>query len=184
MYYIRIMKFSTLCTVAMAAVLLGCATTPEQKLAKAFKVAAKTPFDQCPVLYKQQLAQGLITESTYKSWMDAWNKENVRVQVQVNAQRRLAERRQNEYDRMLASLTPAQRLDLAMRERELKARYDQMNLQQQQQRNAAIAAGLYDIQQTWQQQQCINAYNARTQVLSQPRNVNVNHSGYINVYHQ
>ncbi len=177
------MKYSTLCTVAVTIALFGCATTPEQKLAKAFKVAAKTPFDRCPALYKQQLAQGLISESTYKSWMDAWNKENARVQQLLIGIRRDEERKRREYNRMLASLTPVQRLDLAMRERELKARYDQMNLQQQQQRNAAIAAGLYDIQQTWQQQQYINAYNARTQVLSQPRTINVNNSGSIDVYH-
>lgn len=169
---------------ALIVLLSGCATTPEQKQAAAFKVASKTPFENCPALYQKQLSQGLITQSTYTAWMQSWNKENAKLQQQLQAQKRASERRQREYDSWLASLTPAQRLDLAMRERELKARYDQMQLQQQLQRNAAFQAGLYDIQQAWQQQQYINAYNARTQVLSQPRNVNVNHSGYINVYNQ
>ena len=112
--------------------------------------------------------------------MDGWNKENAERERQRIALHKKAEQQRREHARWLASLTPAQRLDLEMREREIQAQYAQMHFQQQQQRQAAIQGALYNFQQNLQQQQQINAYNARTDVLAQPQQVNVYQSGTIN----
>lgn len=159
----------------------GCATTPEAKLKQAYKRANKTPFDQQPALYSQLAREGLITPETRDAWTKNWQAERTRLTAKRLALEK--ERRKQEEDRRRAwaSLTPAQRLEFQMRERELQQREAMMMQQQQaiqwqaeQQRRANFAAALNNMQQNLQRQQEINAYNNRTRVLSQPVNVNVN----------
>jgi hypothetical protein len=84
-------------------------------------------------------------------------------------QKRLAEaerKRKRDFD----SLTPAQRLAFEQRQVELSQGAQALALSQQSLNQAAIA----QFQNTILQQQQLNAYQQRTQTLSQPVNVNVN----------
>ncbi len=178
----------TLLLLVASIFLSSCATTPEAKLKQAYKRAAKTSFDQLPNLYAQLEKEGKIDSLTRKSWTDAWAIQNKKQQEQVAAyekeQRRLAEKRRREWE----SLTPAQRYDIELREREFQQQQSMMAFQAEQQRRANFQAALQNFSDSMQRQQELNAYNARTNALSQPVNVNVN--GNINhningtIYHK
>jgi hypothetical protein len=185
----KIMNITLTLLLLVASIFLSsCATTPEAKLKQAYKRAAKTSFDQLPNLYAQLEKEGKIDSLTRKSWTDAWAIQNKKQQEQVAAyekeQRRLAEKRRREWE----SLTPAQRYDIELREREFQQQQSMMAFQAEQQRRANFQAALQNFSDSMQRQQELNAYNARTNALSQPVNVNVN--GNINhningtIYHK
>jgi hypothetical protein len=67
-----------------------------------------------------------------------------------------------------------------MRERELQHQQDMIAFQAEQQRRANIQSAVQGFSNSLQHQQEINAYNARTNALSQPQQLNLNHSGTIN----
>jgi len=107
---------------------------------------------------------------------------------------------QEERRRWWASLTPGEKMQYEMQQQQMafqsQQQEQQMAFQANQQRQAAIQTAVQNIQQSIQQQQAasqatfrdyqqsvqqqqgIDAYNRRTQVLSQP--VNIQHTGYIN----
>ena len=178
--------------VASAALLCACATTPEARVERAKRYILKQPFEQWPSLYAKYERDGTITPEIRKVWMESWTTENNKrvaariayekeVQKQIEAQKREERRLAAERKRIWDSLTPAQKLDFEMRQQELAQQ--QAFLAQQQanmdyqiraQRQANIAAAFQNLSQNLQNQQMINAYNQRTQVMSQPVNVNVN----------
>lgn len=162
-----------------ASLFLGaCATTPEGKLKQAYKRAAKTPFDQLPALYVQLEREEKITQATRKAWADTWGVDNKKREAYRIAWERGQKRQAEQKRRWWASLTPAQRFDLEMREREMQQRQSQIVWQAEQQRQANAQAAFSNLQQNLQRQDEVNAYNERTRALSQP--VNVHHSGTIN----
>jgi len=164
--------------------IMGCSTTPEQKFESALNRANQTSFDDRPALYRKQLNRGLISQATFDNWMSGWKAQDEERKKVEEARRIVARkeawRQQREYDRWMASLTPAQKLDLEMRQREIQAQQAQMMYAQQRDRQEAVQNSLNNLQQSLQRQQEINAYNSRTQALSQPQNINVYHGGAIN----
>jgi len=178
--------------VATAAFFCACATTPEARVERAKRFILKQPFEQWPTLYAKYERDGTITPEIRKVWMESWTTENNKrvaariayekeVQKQIEARKREERRLAAERKRIWDSLTPAQKLDFEMRQREL-AQQQAFLIQQQAnmdyqiraQRQANIAAAFQNMSQNLQNQQMINAYNQRTQVLSRPVNVNVN----------
>ena len=171
---------SILIKIIAAVSFVGCATTPEAKLQQAYKRAEKTPFEQLPALYVKLEQEGKITTPTREFWTKAWNVANKKNQQEIAAQRkeqqRLADKRRREWE----ALTPAQRYNLEMRERELQHQQDMIAFQSEQQRRANIQSAVQNFSNSLQHQQEINAYNARTNALAQPQRLNLNHSGTIN----
>ena len=171
---------SILITIIAAVSFVGCATTPEAKLNQAYKRAKKTPFEQLPALYVKLEQEEKITTATREHWTEAWNVANKKHQKEIAAhekeQQRLADKRRREWE----SLTPAQRYNLEMRERELQQQQDMIAFQAEQQRRANIQSAIQGFSNSLQHQQEINAYNARTNALAQPQQLNLNHSGTIN----
>ena len=175
---------SILITIIAAVSFVGCATTPEAKLKQAYKRAKKTPFEQLPALYVKLEQEEKITSSTREHWTEAWNVANKKHQQEIAAhkkeQQRLADKRRREWE----ALTPAQRYNLEMRERELQQQQDMIAFQAEQQRRANIQSAVQGFSDSLQHQQEINAYNARTDALSRPLNVNVNGNINHNVNHR
>ena len=181
-------------TIAALSLLIfaGCATTPEAKIERVRKQVAKRPFNEWPALYEKFERKGDITPLVRKQWTEAWAIENKKREAariafenearkaraeQEKEQRRLAAERKRMWD----SLTPAQKMDFELRQQQLAQQQAMMAQQQanmayqaEAQRRANVAAALSNFQQSLQNQEMINAYNQRTQVLSQPVNVNVN----------
>jgi hypothetical protein len=178
--------------VLSAAFLCACATTPEARVEQAKRHILKQPFEQWPTLYAKYERDGIITPEIRKVWMESWTTEKNKrvaariayekeVQKQIEARKREERRLAAERKRIWDSLTPAQKLDFEMRQRELAQQQAflaqqqaNMDYQIQAQRQANIAAAFQNMSQNFQNQQMINAYNQRTQVMSQPVNVNVN----------
>jgi hypothetical protein len=179
--------------VLVAAVLFSaCATTPEARVERAKRYILKQPFEQWPSLYAKYEKNGTIPPEVRKQWMEAWTIENNKrvadriarekeIQKRIEAQQREERRLAAERKRMWDSLTPAQKLDFEMRQQQmaqqaaiLAQQQANMQFQMEAQRRANIAAALNNMSQNLQNQQMINAYNQRTQVMSQPVNVNVN----------
>lgn len=178
--------------VLSAAFLCACATTPEARVEQAKRHILKQPFEQWPTLYAKYERDGIITPEIRKVWMESWTTENNKrvaariayekeVQKQIEARKREERRLAAERKRIWDSLTPAQKLDFEMRQRELAQQQAflaqqqaNMDYQIQAQRQANIAAAFQNMSQNFQNQQMINAYNQRTQVMSQPVNVNLN----------
>jgi len=187
-----LMNIYAACLMTAALFLSACATTPEARVAQAKRQILKQPFDQWPSLYAKYENNGTITPEVRKQWMDAWTVENNKrtaeeiawrkeKQKQMDSQLREERRLIAERKRMWNSLTPAQKLEFEMRQREmaqqsaiLAQQQANMNYHIEAQRRANIAAAFQNMSQTLQNQQMINAYNQRTQVMSQPVNVNVN----------
>jgi len=177
---------------AAALFLSACATTPEARVERAKRYILKQPFEQWPSFYAKYEKNGTIPPEVRKRWMDAWTVENNKraadriarekeIQKRIEAQQREERRLAAERKRMWDSLTPAQKLDFEMRQQQMAQQaailaQQQANMQYQMeaQRRANIAAAFQNMSQNLQNQQMINAYNQRTQVLSQPVNVNVN----------
>jgi len=172
--------------------LTACATTPVARVERAKRYILKQPFELWPSLYAKYEKNGTIPPEVRKQWMDAWTVENNKreeariarekeMQKKIEAQHREERRLAAERKRMWDSLTPAQKLDFEMRQQQMAQQaailaQQQANMQYQMeaQRRANIAAAFQNMSQNLQNQQMINAYNQRTQVLSQPVNVNVN----------
>lgn len=177
---------------AAALFLSACATTPEARVERAKRNILKQPFEQWPSLYAKYEKNGTISPEMRKQWMEAWTAENNKrvaariarekeIQKRIEAQQREERRLAAERKRMWDSLTPAQKLDFEMRQQQmaqqaaiLAQQQANMEYQMEAQRRANIAAAFQNMSQNLQNQQMINAYNQRTQVLSQPVNVNVN----------
>lgn len=185
------LNISSACLLAAALFLSACATTPGARVAQAKRHIVKQPFEQWPSLYAKYEKNGTITPEVRKQWMDAWTAENNKriadrvarekeMQKRIEAQQREERRLAAERKRMWDSLTPAQKLDFELRQQELAQQsailaqqQANMNYQMEAQRRANIAAAFQNMSQNLQNQQMINAYNQRTQALSQPVNVNV-----------
>jgi hypothetical protein len=167
-------KIFTATLIIAATYITGCATTPEAKLKQAYKRVSKTPFSEQPAIYIKLEQEGKINGITRNAWTEAWAVKNKEQEEQIAANQREQQRLAEQRRQWLASLTPAQRFDLEMRERELQQQQATMVLQH--------------LSNTHQRQQEVQAYNERTRVLQQPVNVNingtVNHNidGRINVY--
>jgi hypothetical protein len=177
------MKFSPF-IISLIFFLSGCAITPEQKFNRAIKKASETAFTQRPALYRNLLEKGDINQAAYDTWMQGWEKENKEIQ-EINRNRKIAaEKERAAHEKWLRSLTPAQRMEMARREQEMQYNAAMQQAQFEQNRQAARAAGARMVIDNMARQQEINAYNARTQALSNPQQINVNHSGAINLNHQ
>lgn len=174
-------------TIAALSLLIfaGCATTPEAKIERVRKQVAKKPFNEWPALYEKFERKGDITPLVRKQWTEAWDIENKKREAarialenearkardkQEKEQRRLAAERKRMWD----SLTPAQKMDFELRQQQLAQQQANMAYQAEAQRRANVAAAMSNFQQSLQNQQMINAYDRRTQVMSQPVDVNVN----------
>lgn len=178
--------------VALATFLCACTTTPEARVERAKRYILKQPFEQWPALYAKYERDGIITPEIRKVWMESWTTENNKrvaariayekeVQKQIEARKSEERRLAAERKRIWDSLTPAQKLDFEIRQQELAQQqaflaqqHANMDYQIRAQRQANIAAAFQNMSQNLQNQQMINAYNQRTQVMSQPVNVNVN----------
>ncbi len=172
--------------------LSGCVNTPEAKQERAFKIAKKTSFEQRPALYAKLEREGQITPEVRQQWDAAWSSKDKQLREQQIAYDKEVQRQQvayakqrkkqaEEQSRMWASLSPRERLDFQMREREMQQRESVMQQQQsmmsqqaEQQRRADRQAIYQSFSDNLQRQQEINAYNARTSAMTQPTNVNVN----------
>jgi len=174
-------------TIAALSLLIfaGCATTPEAKIERVRKQVAKRPFNEWPALYEKFERKGDITPLVRKQWTEAWAIENkkreaARIAFENEARKARAEREKEqrrlaaERKRMWDSLTPAQKMDFELRQQQLAQQQANMAYQAEAQRRANVAAAMSNFQQSLQNQQMINAYDRRTQVMSQPVNVNVN----------
>lgn len=109
---------------ALAAMLNGCATEdPHGK--EVWMRMYGVPFEKRGEVYGQLLKEGLITPARYQEDYTRWKA----------GMPRWAEEQKEKRDRAraLASLTPAQRLNLEMRQKELDQRGEQMNAQMAQQ---------------------------------------------------
>ncbi len=172
----------------LALALSACATTPEAKLKQAYKRAQKSRFDELPSLYVQLEKEGKITPEIRKDWTDAWDVQNKERQTKALAYQKEQKRLEDQRRRWLASLTPAQRMDLEMRERELQQRQQAIVWQAEQQRQERVRAAWQNVSDSMQRQQDLNAYNERTRALSQPRtlniNGNINHNLNGTIYHR
>lgn len=160
------------------AFVVGCANSPEAKLKQSYKRASKTSFNELPTLYTQLEKEGKINAVTRKSWTDAWDirerNEQERIAAEVRDQQKIADKRRREWE----SLTPAQRFNMEMRERELQQQQAIIASQNEHQLQANRQAAFQNFQTTLQRQQDVNAYNTRTRALAQPVNVNVNGTMY------
>lgn len=147
---------------------IGCAITPEAKLANAQKKIARAPFADQPVLFEVYEKNGTITPAVKEAWLKEWKATNEKREAdriaaekileklrieQEKEQRRLAAERKRMWD----SLTPAQKIDFEMRAR-------QMALQQE----------LANQQEAAQQRAMIGNYMLNRQLMQQPVNVNIN----------
>lgn len=188
-------QIRTLTCGLLALFLSACATTPEAKLKQAYKRAQKSRFDELPSLYVQLEKEGKITPETRKDWTDAWAVQNKERQAKALAYQKEQKRLEEQRRRWLASLTPAQRMDLEMRERELQQRERAIAWQAEQQRQERVRAAWQNVSDSFQQaseniqrQQELNAYNQRTRALSQPQtlniNGNINHNVNGTIYHR
>jgi hypothetical protein len=178
--------FGRLTIVALSLLIFaGCATTPEAKIERVRKQVAKRPFNEWPALYEKFERKGDITPLVRKQWTEAWAIENkkreaARIAFENEARKARAEREKEqrrlaaERKRMWDSLTPAQKMDFELRQQQLAQQQANMAYQAEAQRRANVAAAMSNFQQSLQNQQMINAYDRRTQVMSQPVNVNVN----------
>ncbi len=130
----------------IAVLLSGCAESEAMKAQNlAVQRANVTPFEERPALYARMEKEGLITPATHQDWLADWESQKPGwVQDQKQKEKRqVAEKAESvKRERMLASLTPAQRLDLEMRQKELDA-----------QRERQEAAFAFQAQQAEQQQQ-------------------------------
>ncbi len=197
------LKFSKMISKAANFIFCGflcaCALTPEAKLARAYKRVSKAPFSQWPAIYVQLEKEGYITPATRENWQKVWEKyqkklEETRIaDAKAQEAARIAaekayQKAQEERRRWWNSLTPGQQMQYEMQQQQMafqaQQQREQMISQAYQLQQANMQATFQNLQQGIQQQQNIDAYNRRTQVLSQP--VNVQHSGYIdhtiNVY--
>jgi hypothetical protein len=178
-------KLPSVLSLAAAVLLSACATTPEARVERAKRYILKQPFEQWPSLYAKYENNGTISPEVRKQWMESWTVENNKrtaariarekeIQKRIEAQQREERRLAAERQRIWNSLTPAQKMDFQLRQQELAQQQANMAFQAESQRRANIAAAFQNMSQNIQNQQMINAYNQRTQVLSQPVNVNVN----------
>jgi hypothetical protein len=178
-------KLPSVLILAAAVLLSACATTPEARVERAKRYILKQPFEQWPSLYAKYENNGTISPEVRKQWMESWTAENNKrtaariarekeIQKRIEAQQREERRLAAERQRIWNSLTPAQKMDFQLRQQELAQQQANMAFQAESQRRANIAAAFQNMSQNIQNQQMINAYNQRTQVLSQPVNVNVN----------
>jgi hypothetical protein len=174
-------------TIAVLSLLIfaGCATTPEAKIERVRKQVAKRPFNEWPALYEKFEKKGDITPLVRKQWTEAWaieNKKREAARIALENEARKARDKQEKEQRRLAaerkrmwdSLTPAQKMDFELRQQQLAQQQANMAYQAEAQRRANVAAAMSNFQQSLQNQQMINAYDRRTQVMSQPVDVNVN----------
>ena len=172
----------------LALLVSACATTPEAKLKQAYKRAQKSSFYDLPALYLQLEKEEKITPETRKDWTDAWDVQNKERQANELAFQKEQKRLEEQQRRWLASLTPAQRMDLEMRERELQQQQQAFVWQAEQQRQERVRAAWQSVSDNIQRQQDLNAYNERTRALSQPRtlniNGNINHNIKGTIYHR
>jgi hypothetical protein len=163
----------------------ACAMTPEARVERAKRYILKQPFEQWPSLYAKYENNGTISPEVRKQWMESWTVENNKrtaariaqekeIQKRIEAQQREERRLAAERQRMWDSLTPAQKLDFHLRQQELEQQQANLAFQAEAQRRANVANALNNMSQALQNQQMINAYDRRTQALSQPVNVNVN----------
>lgn len=170
----------------------GCALTPEQKVERAKSDITSRPFSEWPSMYENLEKEGIISSECRQEWMAAWNAENANREKARLAQEKEALKLIAEQKRLWNSLTPAQKLDFEMRQRELENQrallvQQQANLQYQAEadRNARMAAALaylgngiqqagQNYQNTMQNYEMMRAYENRTRALSQPVNVNLN----------
>ena len=172
--------------IILSIILSGCVTTPEQKFNKAMQMASKTNFEDRPALYQRLLKQGYLEQAAYDTWMEGWHDQKRQMDIESQKRRAAMKRQQAEYTKWLNSLTPAQKREMQLREQEIQLRQAQLQMDAQnlqQQRRLATANALQNMAGNMQRQQEVNAYNARTQVMSQPQQINVNHSGNININH-
>ena len=179
-------SFRRLTITALSLVIfVGCATTPEAKIERVRKQVAKRPFNEWPALYEKFERKGDITPLVRKQWTEAWAIENkkreaARIALENEARKARAEQEKEqrrlaaERKRMWDSLTPAQKMDFELRQQQLAQQQANMAYQAEAQRRANVAAAMSNFQQSLQNQQMINAYDRRTQVMSQPVDVNVN----------
>ena len=166
---------SHLCLLLVASIFLtGCANTPEAKIERVRKYVSKRPFNEWPAIYEQLERKGDITPLVRKQWTDAWVIEKKKQEVVRIAYEKEQKRQAAEAKRMWDSLTPAQKMDFELRQQQLAQQQAYMAYQAEAQRRANVAAAVSNFQQSLQNQQMINAYDRRTQVMSQPVNVNVN----------
>jgi hypothetical protein len=73
-------------------------------------------------------------------------------------------------------------MDFTLRQQEIAHQQAYMLFQAEAQRRANVSAAISNFQQSMQNQQMINAYQQRTQVLSQPVDVNLNGNINHNLY--
>ena len=188
--YTNILLFITLASLS------GCVNTPEAKQERAFKIAKKTSFEQRPALYAKLEREGQITPEVRQQWDAAWTtkekllrEQQIAYDKEMHRQQVASDRQQKkeaeEQRRMWASLSPRQRLDFQMREREMQQQESIMQRQQsmmnqraEQQRIANQQSIYQNFSDNLRRQQEIDAYNSRTRAMTQPMNVNV--SGTIN----
>lgn len=147
---------------------LGCAITPEAKLARAQKQIAKAPFEDRPVLFDVYEQKGVITAAVKQEWLKEWSETKKRRDADraaaEKAIREAAAKEEKELRRVAAerkrmwdSLTPAQKIDFEMRARQMALQQDLANQQEEAQRRAMIGN-----------------YMLNRQLMQQPVNVNIN----------
>ena len=133
---------------ALASVLMAGCATAERSDAQAWESTTGVPFEQRPALYAKLEADGKISATKRSEW-DGWVKSRIQEEkerpARVAAARRAAEQREHDW----AALTPAQRLEFEMRQKELEARQQQMELaaayqaqQQELARRRALASAI------------------------------------------
>ncbi|MEI7773500.1 MAG: hypothetical protein WCK17_01875 [Verrucomicrobiota bacterium] len=156
-------SISLICLLAV-----GCAITPEAKLANAQRKIAKAPFDDRPILFEVYEKNGTITSTVKQAWLKEWNEvkekreaDRIAAEKVIEKQRLEQEKEQRriaaERKRMWDSLTPAQKMDFEMRSRQMALQQDLANQQEEAQRRAMIGN-----------------YMLNRQLMQQPINVNVN----------
>ena len=174
---------SHLCMLLLASVILtGCANTPEAKIERVRKYVSKRPFNEWPAIYEQLERKGDITPLVRKQWTDAWGIEKKKQEVARIAYEKEQKRQAAEAKRIWDSLTPAQKMDYTLRQQQIAQQQAYMLYQAEAQRRANVSAAISNFQQSMQNQQMINAYQQRTQVLSQPVDVNLNGNINHNLY--
>lgn len=147
---------------------LGCATTPEAKLASAHRRIAKAPFADRPILFDLYEKNGTITPDVKAEWLKQWNADHKKREAEKVAEERAWAKaeleREKEERRMAAerrrawdSLTPAQKMDFEMRQRQMALQQSLANQQEEAQKRAMIGN-----------------YLLNRQLMQQPINVNVN----------
>jgi hypothetical protein len=165
----------TLWAASVAFALAGCATTDQQKVDRASRLTQKTPFSEIPALWAKLERQGQLPPAVRKTWMAQWEQQKAQHDKVGAAYRRQINSDIQAERRMLASMSPAQRAEHQRREAEVELMGRQLAMQQSEYAAVRRQAAAANFANTLQNQQMINAYNQRTQTLSQPVNVNVYH---------